>query len=220
MSSPAQIAVMEDEVEFLEALRSRYEAEGFTFTTSPSRSKLPAFLGGFTPDALAQRPGLSVAIAIKRSQSPTAQLQLRKIRNLFDGRPDWRFDAFFLGSGAPQSVRIPPAAPAAIRARVDEVHALMREGHRRSAFVMAWSLLEAAAQSADATMAGIPRTPGTVIQTLAMDGYIGADTEDRLRARIALRNQIVHGDVAAEPTEDDVSLLLSAIDETLGANAA
>jgi hypothetical protein len=181
---------------------------------------LPQFLGAYAPDAVAQKSGLSVAIELRRSQSPSAQVQLRKIRGLFEGRSDWRFDVFFMGSGPLQSIKIPAASPTAIRARMDEVGALLRQGQRRSAFVMAWSLLEAAAQSVDANMAGVPRTPGTVVQTLAMDGYIGPDVENRLRALIALRNRIVHGDVAAEPADEDVNLLLSAVDETLAASAA
>jgi hypothetical protein len=44
-------------------------------------------------------------------------------------------------------------------------------------------------------------------------------TERRMCGLIALRNQIVHGDVAAEPAAGDVNLVLAATEETLAANA-
>jgi uncharacterized protein YutE (UPF0331/DUF86 family) len=68
-------------------------------------------------------------------------------------------------------------------------------------------------------MTSRPRTPGTVVQTLAMDGYIAPDTERRMRELIALRNQIVHGDVVAEPAAEDVNLVLTAVEEILAVSA-
>jgi uncharacterized protein YutE (UPF0331/DUF86 family) len=102
---------------------------------------------------------------------------------------------------------------------LEEVRALEEQGHHRPAFVMAWSLLESALQSVSDDVTSKPRTPGTVVQTLAMNGYIAPDTERRMRGLIALRNQIVHGDVIAEPAADDVNLVLAATEETLAANA-
>jgi hypothetical protein len=219
MGSPAQTSSHEIE-EFLAGLRSRYEAEGFTFTIAPDQSMLPPFLGAYMPDALARKAGLNIAIELKRHQSQTTQASLRDIRRLFDGHPDWQFKVFFPGSEPLQSVTIPTASPADIRKRMEEVRALERQGHHRPAFVMAWSLLESALQSVNDNMTSTPRTPGTVVQTLAMNGYIAPDVERRMRGLIALRNQIVHGDVVAEPAAADVNLMLAAIEETLGTNVA
>ena len=63
-------------------------------------------------------------------------------------------------------------------------------------------------------------TPGTVLQTLAMNGYIEPQLERRMRSLIDLRNRIVHRDIDVEPTSADVQLVLSAISETLAADAA
>lgn len=220
MRSSAQTSSQEAEGHFLEGLRSRYEAEGFSFTIAPDRSMLPLFLGAYTPDALARKPGVNIAIEVKRRQSQATQSELQDIRRLFDGHPDWRFNVFFIGSGPLQSVTIPAASPADIRKRMEEVRALAKQGHHRPAFVMAWSLLEAALHSVEESMTGQARTPGTVVQTLAMNGYIAPDMERRMRRLIELRNQIVHGNVVAEPAAADVNLVLAAIEETLAANAA
>jgi REase_AHJR-like len=220
MSSLAPISPHEPEGAFLEGLRSRYEAEGFTFTISPDQSMLPPFLGTYIPDALARKSGLNIAIEVKRHQSETTQAQLRDIRRLFDGHPEWQFNVFFVGSGPLPSVTIPAASPSDIRRRMEEVRVLAKQGHHRPAFIMAWSLLEAALQSVEDNTTSKPRTPGTVVQTLAMNGYIAPDIERRMRELIALRNQIVHGDVVAEPSADDVNLVLAAIQETLTADVA
>ena len=113
-----------------------------------------------------------------------------------------------------------PAEPSTIRERIEEVDALSASGHNRAAFVTAWSLLEAALQSINAATTAKPRTPGTVVQTLAMNGYIEPEVERNLRALIDLRNRIVHGDLKAEPSAADVELVLSAIGQTLAAEAA
>jgi hypothetical protein len=99
MSSPAQTSSDDAEVEFLWGLRSRYEAEGFTFTVEPDRSMLPPFLGSYVPDALARKPGVNIAVEVKRNQSRTTQASLQDIRRLFDGHPDWQFNVYFVRSG-------------------------------------------------------------------------------------------------------------------------
>jgi uncharacterized protein YutE (UPF0331/DUF86 family) len=220
VSSPAQAWSQDAEAQFLEGLRSRYEAEGFRFTIAPDRAGLPAFLGSYKPDALAQKPGLNIAIEVKRHPTPSTQKRLQDIRRLFEGHADWQLNVVFMGSEPLQSVTIPPAQPATIRKRIEEVAALNAGGHHRAAFIMAWSLLEAALHSIGGETTSKPRTPGTVVQTLAMNGYIDPEMERRVRALIELRNRIVHGDLNAEPTSDEVELVLSAIQEALAANAA
>jgi uncharacterized protein YutE (UPF0331/DUF86 family) len=101
------------------------------------------------------------------------------------------------------------------------VTALDAGGHHRAAFLMAWPLLEAAllhALSDDAT--GGARTSGAVVQALAMNGFIQPETEHRMRPLVDLRNKVAHGDLSAEPTAEDVQLVLAAIEETLAAKAA
>ncbi len=46
-------------------------------------------------------------------------------------------------------------------------------------------------------------------------GRIQPETERQLRPLILLRNAVVHGDLAVEPTAADVSLLASVIEEAL-----
>jgi uncharacterized protein YutE (UPF0331/DUF86 family) len=206
------------EAQFMEGLRARFEDEGFTFTTHPETAQLPDFLGSYVPDALAQKPGHNVAIEVKRRVRPSTARAMKDIRRRFEGHADWHFHAVFMGSDPLQSVTIPTSTPATIRSRVSEVRALTTHGHHRPAFIMAWSLLEATLRTLSGATVVRPATPGTVVQALAMNGYIEPEMERNMRALVDLRNRIVHGDLAAEPATADVELVLSAIEETLGAD--
>lgn len=220
MGAPAQTTAYEAEVEFLEGLRSRYEAEGFSYTVGPDQSVLPDFMIGYRPDAVAKKPGQNVAIELKRNQSSSTQIGLQDIKRLFDGHPDWQFRVIYMNTAPLQSITIPSAPPQAIRMQLNDVLKLSGEGHYRAAFVIAWSLLEAALQSVDDADASKPRMPGTVVQALAMNGSISPETEQRLRALIQLRNRIVHGDVTAEPTAEHVKLVADAVEDALAIGAA
>ena len=217
MTSYAQSWQAETEKEFIESLRARYEQEGFAFTAPPDAAELPDFLGSYIPDALAQKAGRNVIIEVRRRQTPSTDRALRDIRRLLERRPDWRLHAVFMGADPLQLATIPPAGPETVHRRVKEVRTLIAEGHLRAAFLMAWSLLEAALRTLDSEATSGPRTPGTIVQTLAMNGYIEPEMEQRMRALISVRNQVVHGDLTAEPARSDVELMLSAIEETLSA---
>jgi uncharacterized protein YutE (UPF0331/DUF86 family) len=119
-----------------------------------------------------------------------------------------------------QRLHVPIASLSAVRGRIGEVRQLIADGHSRPAFVMAWSLLEAALRARDGEATDVAHTPGTVVQSLAMSGFIQPDLERRLRGLIPVRNQIVHGDIGAEASRADIELVLSAIEDTLSADAA
>ena len=149
MTSYAQSWQAETEREFIESLRARYEEEGFTFTAHPDAAKLPDFLGSYIPDALAQKAGRNVVIEVKRRQTPSTERALRDIRRLFEGHSDWQLHVVFMGADPLQLVTIPPAGPETVRTRIKEVRTLIAQGHLRPAFLMAWSLLEAALRTLD-----------------------------------------------------------------------
>jgi uncharacterized protein YutE (UPF0331/DUF86 family) len=215
MISPAQAWPQDADARFIEGLRARYEDQGFTFKVAPDPRDLPKFLGKYIPDALAKKPGLNIAIEVKRRDTSAMEHSLQKIRRLFEGHPDWQFDVVFMGTHPLHHVTIPRASPVMIREHMNEVRRLNGGGDHRAAFVLAWSLLEAVLHSVSGETTGRPHTPGTVVQTLAMEGYIEPETERRMRSLIELRNRIIHGDLNVEPAPADVELVLSAVTETL-----
>ncbi|MBT2132703.1 hypothetical protein KK137_00015 [Croceibacterium sp. LX-88] len=214
-SSPRQTAYADAEREVLERLRSRYEQQGSTFVVAPDASLLPEFLGPYIPDAIVQTGDKTIAIEVKHGQSPVTQARLRDLRRIFDGHPDWQLLVVYAPSGPLQSLTIPSATPSAIRMRLDDVHRLNKAGFVDAALVMGWSLLEACLQLVGETDSAKPRTPGTVVQTLAANGHISPGEEQQLRSLIEVRNRIVHGDVAAQSTGSDVELVLRTVENII-----
>ncbi|VUF12102.1 hypothetical protein [Methylobacterium dankookense] len=215
MASYAPLSRREVETQFMERLRGRYEDAGFRFTLHPRAEQLPDFLGSYLPDALAEKPGRNIVIEVKDRPGPSSDHSLQDIRGLFDGHPDWHLHVAFIGGDPLQSLVLDTAAPELLRSHIEEVRDLRRAGHRRAAFIMAWSLLETALRLREEEAEGRARAPGTLVQTLAMQGYIEPETERRGRGLIDLRNRIVHGDLMAEPTDADIEQVLAAVEETV-----
>lgn len=211
MSLAANHSLQEAEVAFLEKLRPEYETKGYRFIIHPSRTDLPEFFATYEPDAVARRPDHNVAIEVKSRATPTVEQSLQRIRKLFDGRPDWKFTVAYAGSGETGIRRLPVPSRSEVLDRTQEAELLLADGNVRAAFVAAWSLLEAALNSALPDADKRPRTPGSVVQTLAIDGLISDGLEQSLRPLVELRNRVVHGDLTAEPSEADVRMVLSAI---------
>ncbi len=203
----------ENERHFIETLRARNEQAGFAFQADPTPEQLPDFFGEYRPDAVARKHGQNVAIDVRHGPGPS-EPPLPAIRRLFDGHPDWRLHVAFMASDPLQAITIPQADPARIRAQIAEIRALDAAGHHRPAFIMAWALLEVALR-ASSEDAGGASSPGTVVQALAINGLIERETERALRSLVALRNRVVHGDLAADPTADDIALVLATVEAAL-----
>lgn len=214
MNAPARYSRVDAERAFMDGLRDRYVGEGFTFVTDPAPDQLPEFLGSYTPDAIASKPGTNLAIAVKPRPGAGTGRSLRDIQRLFAGHPDWQLVVTYMGVDPLANLTIPASPRASILARLQEVRALVPV-QRHAAFVMAWSLLEAALHSVEDDAPARPSTPGTVVQTLAMLGLIAPETEGKLRPLIEVRNRIVHGDLGTEPSADDVSLVIGAVEEAM-----
>lgn len=219
MTSPARSWPQEAEREFLAGLRAQFVDQGFTFVVDPPAHELPAFLGSYRPDAIAQKAGANIAIEVMRRPNAGAERPLTEIRRLFEGQSDWKLVVTDMGRDPLKTLTIPASSIPDIRRRVEETRALMIQGQPRAAFVMAWSLLEAALHRIDSEKGARPRTPGTVVETLAMLGRIDPTLERRVRPLIELRNRVVHGDLQVEPSADDVRSVLSAVEQSLASEA-
>ncbi|ULJ75890.1 hypothetical protein [Rhizobium gallicum] len=208
-------SALEFERQALEKLKSQYEQQGFTFFAHPGPDAIPAFLGSYRPDAIARKQGVNVIIEVRQRSSPATERSLNEIRRLVEGQPDWQFVITYGGSDPQTTTVIPIASVSAIRERLDEARTLNEQGHRSVAFTLGWFLLEAALHRLQGEEGKRPRAPGTVVETLAMLGYLTPETERQLRPLIGLRNRIVHGDIEAEPSDEDMTVLFKALDEAL-----
>jgi uncharacterized protein YutE (UPF0331/DUF86 family) len=211
----ARYQASQEELDLLTSLRRQYEAKGFSFEAEPDVRGLPDFLGSYVPDAVARKAGENVAIEIRKSRSRASDFTLQQIRSRFDGHPDWRFAVAYAAEDPLRTLTIKPAAVPAIRRQLADVRTLTTAGQTRAAFLLAWSLLEAALLNAEGEQEARPRTPASVLQGLAMLGRIEPETERRLRSAILLWNAVVHGDLTIEPANQDVDTLANVIEEAL-----
>jgi uncharacterized protein YutE (UPF0331/DUF86 family) len=215
METREELSPQDLERQVLEGMRNQFEGDGYTFTVAPSPDKLPEFLRSYELDAIAQKAGQNVAIEIKRRQSTSTTLALQHLRNLFVGHPEWQLRVIYTGSDPADALSIGRLSVGDLRQRVSKVEELVHSGELQAAFVLSWSLLEATLRTVDRETSAKARTPGTVVQTLGMEGYITEDLQKNLRSIIGLRNRVVHGDLAAEPSFRDVQLVLEAVNEVL-----
>lgn len=203
------------ERDLLSSMRRQYEEKGFSFEIAPDPKDMPDFLGSYVPDAVARSGNEYFAIEVKKSRSRATDHNLRRIRALFEAHPNWKFVVAYVAEDPLKTLTIKASAVPAIRRQLDDIRALAEKGYYRAAFILGWSLLEATLLNAEAEQQARPRTPGSVLQALAMLGRIDPETERRLRPLVLLRNSIVHGDLAVEPTADDVALVASVVEEAL-----
>lgn len=190
------------EAAILDRLKDRYEQQGYQFFAHPGPELIPAFLGGFRPDAIALKPGDRLIIEVKLKQPPVnAEKHLAEIARKVAMQSGWRFTVLVEDESPEGGVRVRRSTAAEIGRQLAEVAALAQAGHARAAFILAWAVLEAAARASCPTLTDRPLTPMQTIQELAMQGVIEEAAADRLRDMLAARNAVAHGDfsVAVEP---------------------
>lgn len=212
-NTAAQSWQQDAEAQILENLRRAYEERGFTFVAHPRGDAVPSFLAPYRPDAIARKPGESRVIEVKLRASRPSEPHLAAIRKRITDHPEWKLDVFYVGRNQSTLEDIPRYGIARIREEVDEVAKLNAAGHSRAAFLLAWSLLEAALNAVDTESASRGSNPRQVVQWLVMNGHIDPDSERRFRELADLRNRIAHGDLGADVPSDAIDQLLAAISE-------
>ena len=98
---------------------------------------------------------------------------------------------------------VPISSGSDIRKRLDEVRKLANDGHLEPALLMAWGTMEGVARSVASDRFSKPQTPGRIVETLAMDGFITPSEADLVRSLVPKRNKLIHGqlDVRVEKSE-------------------
>jgi hypothetical protein len=198
----------------LERLRETYELQGYEFFIEPLPQLLPAFLGGFQPDAIALKPGDNHIVEVKFGRRVGEDRRLETLAKLIAGQPDWQLKAFFEGEQPQDSLRFMPPTRSQIESEIEEAAQLVQAGHPKAALLLAWSVLEALARARatrDGTLSQRLLSPAQTVQSLEMAGVIDRKTGQELRALAQLRNLAAHGDLAtgigSEAVDDLLGLL-------------
>jgi uncharacterized protein YutE (UPF0331/DUF86 family) len=195
----------------LRTLQKESEARGLKFYINPPREIIPAFLGGFQPDAIALGPEGGIIIEVKSRRSAASDDQLAAIAKKVSDQNGWEFRAIYLNPPLDEMAPIQKPTPEQLQTTFQEIEALTRAGHRTAAFARAWAALESLARLASPkSEARSTRAlaPMQTIQTLAEEGYIDKEVADRLREMVKLRNAVVHGDFSVDIPAEQIENLL------------
>lgn len=197
----------ERESDVLRSFQRASEARGLTFYVDPPRKVIPDFLGNYQPDAIARGSEGGIIIQMTRPGSGKAEKRFAEISQKISCQKGWTFQLVYLNSLDEAPIAKPTWQQ--VQAALKEIEALASGGHHAAALVSVWAVLEALARLATTeseTESGT--SPLHAIQALAEEGFIENEVADRLRGLARLRDAVVHGDLSAEVTADQVEMLV------------
>jgi len=202
------------EREILRMLKSHYENRGYSFVVHPSASIVPDFLKGHTPDALALKDLGGVVVEVV-SDRGVATHRLQALAKRFEGQRDWKLEVV---TASTADTFVPTITRDEILAELEHICDLSAAGERRAGFLMAWAALEATARML-LKRAGHSTDKALVAEQIAelltRHGFIDQTTSDQLRALIAARNSVAHGDLRRVVSRGDVDQVVSLVRELL-----
>jgi uncharacterized protein YutE (UPF0331/DUF86 family) len=179
------------EAEVIESLLPRYQAEGFDVYVNPSPSILPPFMRTYRPDAIALKKDKKIAIEVVGSTARSKQ-KIETLQSLFADHDDWELRVFYASPISSDKLLEIVSIPE-INESIRRVSELRNEGHSLPALVMAWATFEAVGRALLPDRFQRPQTPARLVEVLGSEGYITPEEADTLRAAIAIRNAVVHG---------------------------
>jgi hypothetical protein len=189
----------------LRAIARRYTRDGYHVAAPAKGDALPEFLKGMAPDLIAESPQDHVVIEVKQASAIRGSNDLQEMAERVSHAPGWRFEFV--------AVTSPATAPEP--ARMEEIAARARQaldaGLPDVAYLYAWSILEALLNDL-ARQNGLTSTrtaPMQKLHDLAFRGIVGPDMLNAGRAALHMRNQLVHGETATQPSAEAVEELLS-----------
>lgn len=187
----------------LERLVPQLQADGYTVYIEPSRQLLPPFMEGYTPDAIAIRPGKNLAIEVVVEGS-SSDRKLERIRPRFDGVKDWELRVYY-ARPVRESELLPPISKGSIEESIRSIEALVASGQPAAALLMAWATLEGLGRLLLPERFARPQSPGRLVEVLAGEGYITPSEADLIRSLVRRRNHLIHGSLETNVEPSEVS---------------
>lgn len=183
--------VVDEARQVLEQLLPQLQAEGYTVYLEPSRQLLPAFMEGYTPDAIALRGDKNLAIEVI-VEGPSSKAKEERLHNRFDGRKDWELRVFYVRPAIRRD-ELPAMGNDAIDSSIASLEGLISSGLLPAASLIAWATFEALSRALIPEKFTQPQTPARLIEVLATDGVVTPSEADLLRKLANARNRLIHG---------------------------
>jgi len=195
------------EREELDRLRPKLEGDGFQIIEEP-KIRFPEALRSYRPDFLAKRGDEYLAIEIKQKRTAASTAAINRLERVFANVPNWTLYVHFVdkdnvGAG------LKSQNAQTIREGFQEVRNAISHRNLRSAFLLSCASFEAAGRALHSRIFSKPQSPGRVITVLAERGYLEPQSAEALRKAAAKRNALIHGELDADISIDDVELVLA-----------
>ena len=203
------------EAEMLDAVRPRYEAEGFRFVVRPGDEILPSFLRGQRPDAIAFKAPGGTIIEVKKRGPYASTVGRSSLAERVAAEKDWTLSVLYWRGRPGEIGTLPPPSRREMDDLLLEIEAHAVAGRNRAAVLSSWILFEAMSRFLDKLeedkSGGTAMSPVQAVQRIASSGYIDEDLFTTLSHAAVLRTHLVHGDLGLVPTSSDVSLLVDTL---------
>jgi uncharacterized protein YutE (UPF0331/DUF86 family) len=202
----------------LHALAEEYKSRGYRVVALPLRSDLPEFLTDYEPDIIAYGPTEAVVIQIKSRPELIGDSQIEALAEAVEKQKGWRFELDIVAPPEdierPKGIALDAEEIRETLAQVQQLHDLKLTS---SAYILAWTLAEAAMRYAAARLdIAVPDSPQGMISVLYSEGIISFETYNSLRQAMHLRNVIVHGFKPLENPLERIADLTKTITDLLG----
>lgn len=193
----------EREIEILERVRVKLAAEGYDVVLQPAGMDLPEFLQNLRPDAVAHRGTEHLLIEVV-SRSERASRRIRELRGAIQGHPNWQLETIWTTpQNIPRSLERAPLN--AVSSALREIDDLLKANHLRPAFLLCWATLESLGRILLPAELSKPQTPGRLVEYLAANGFVDREEARHLRRLTDVRNRLIHGELHAEVTENELT---------------
>jgi hypothetical protein len=162
-----------------------------------------------------KRPdGGGIIVEVKGVGRPSTDGWLSEVSRRVSREKGWEFRVIHTTPVRAAAVPFAEPTPEQIITRPGEIDDLANSGHRVPALILAWAVLEALARLAtthDGSVRLGPVSPIQAVQILGEQGYLENDAVADLRRMTSLRDAVVHGDLAADASAEQVAVLIEKV---------
>jgi hypothetical protein len=197
-------SVLLNERNALDEIEARLVDEGYRFLRDPERDKLPSFLQGLRPDAIAIGKKPSIVIEVLRVRTNATDTRVQKIRELIEGTNDWTLKVVYLSQyGVPMTMVDMHTITSSL-----EGAARVTETDPRAGLLIAWATLEATLRHLQPDRAGRSLSPLSLVDLLVSQGLLSQIDGNELAKLARIRNAVAHGQLDTTPSREEVLLLV------------